>query len=55
MTARGYGSKSDLETEIEVLDERISALVMALDEIHVLAEQAPPALRYAIHEWTAER
>lgn len=60
MTARGWGSKADLEHEIEELEERVSELVAALDEIHdlldgVTATTVTDPLLDNIRDWTDER
>ena len=60
MSARGWGSKSDLEAEIEELEERERELVAALDDIvSLLIKTSATAFtdlhRDQIIEWTGVR
>ena len=60
MSARGWGSKADLETEIETLEERESELVAALDNIHDLHHVTTATAFTDLHrdqilEWTDVR
>ena len=60
MTARGWGSKADLEYEIEELEGRISELVAALDEIADLLQDVTATMFTDLHrdqilEWAGVR
>ena len=60
MSARGWGSKADLEQEIEELEERERELVAALDDIADLLNKTHATLftdldRDQILEWAAVR
>lgn len=60
MSARGWGSKADLESEIEELEQRERELVSALDDIaHLLDKTNATAFtdihRDQIMEWAAVR
>lgn len=60
MSARGWGSKADLEQEIEELEERERELVSALDDIadlfqNVNATAFTDLHRDQIMEWAAVR
>ena len=60
MSARGWGSKADLEAEIEELEERERELVAALDDIANLLIKTNATAFTDIHrdqilEWAAVR
>ena len=60
MSARGWGSKADLEAEIEELEERERELVAALDDIADLLDKTNATVFTDIHrdkilEWAAVR
>ena len=60
MSARGWGSKADLEAEIEELEERERELVAALDDIADLLDKTNATAFTDIHrdkilEWAGVR
>ena len=60
MSARGWGSKADLEAEIEELEERERELVAALDDIADLLQSVNATAFTDLHrdqimEWTGVR
>ena len=60
MSARGWGSKADLETEIETLEERERELVAALDDIANLLQNVNATAFTDLHrdqilEWAGVR
>ena len=60
MSARGWGSKADLEAEIEELEERERELIAALDDIADLLDKTSATAFTDIHrdkilEWAGVR